>query len=464
MHSAMWGHPSGVFEIGTDPVQMRAILEHHLRVPGGPSLEVVRCKPSFTRGGGSRSLFQYEVTLRDPEGREWNEVVSGVAYGGQRTRKAWEKLQLANVEARRDPNILRAAYVPDLDLLLQVFPYDHELPALERLMAGPVTGLHTPIMHRFGPGDWRLEEWQAEAIRYRVDLRASLKLTVRAAESRSGRVAERRFFAKIYASEDEVERAWTIQQDLVVALLAAGEPFGLAPLVAYLPDDRVLVQDEVRASSLRQTIRRAEPENVAEAVRRAARAIAALHRLPIAAPQHRIELDRTDPGRVRRSAEALRDTRPDLASAVAEIEAQILARLDAIGELRSVPIHGDLKLPHVLFEDERVVLLDLDKFAAGEPMLDVTNLLVPLRRERKTPVDRIPLARVFAEEYFAHVPAAWEQRLAPHYAWAILREATAFATDLGKSLAGPKATRPERPDNHVDMLVDEARAMLLGRA
>ena len=77
------------------------------------------------------------------------------------------------------------------------------LPALEPLMTGPVPGLVDPLLARFGPGDWRLEGWNAEPVRYRVDLRASVRLTVRASEIRTGSAAEARFFAKIYASAEE---------------------------------------------------------------------------------------------------------------------------------------------------------------------------------------------------------------------------------------------------------------------
>jgi hypothetical protein len=443
---------------------MRTILEQHLRAPDGLPFDVVRCKPSFTRGRGSRSLFQYDVTLRAPDGREWNEVVSAVAYGGDRTKRAWDKLNRARRAAKRESNIRRAAYVADLDLLLQVFPFDHGLPALEPLMAGPLAGLRDPIMSQFGPGDWHLDEWRSECIRYRVDLRASVKLTVSATEFQSGRVSERSFFAKVYGGEEQVERAWSVQQGLAVALQAAKEPFGIAPLIAYLPKERVLVQDEVQAVSLPYIIRKGNPKQSVDAVRRAARAIADLHLLPIAAPEHRIELDRTDPGRVRRSAETLRKSRPDLATALAEIEARIYAGLDATRELPTLPVHGDLKPPHILIEEERVVLLDLDKFAAGEPMLDVTSMLMPLRRERKTRLAGTSLAHVFAEEYFARVPPEWKERLAPHYAWGILREAAVIATVPAKSLDGEKTSRPEKREHRVETLVEEARAMLDGRA
>jgi hypothetical protein len=455
---------TSILAIGTDPVQMRAILENHLQVLDGPPFEVVDCRPSFTRGREARSLFQYDVRLRDAGGREWNELISGVAYSGQRTRKVWEKLKPAVVGDQRGLSIRRAAYVPELDLILQVFPFDHGLPALEPLMAGTLAGLAGPILARFGPGDWRLDEWQAESVRYRVDLRASVKLTVRATESRSGSLSERRFFAKVYGGGDQAERAWTVQQELAAAVRTAGEPFRLAPLIAYLPDARVLIQDEVQALSLPHIIRRAEPDTVAEAVRYAARAIAALHGLSIIAPEHRLELDRTDPARLRRTADILGNSRPDLATAVAEIEAQIRAGIEAIGTLPSVPIHGDLKPAHLLLKEDRVVLLDLDKFAAGEPMLDVTSMLMPLRRERKTRLAGTSLARVFAEEYFAHVPAAWKQRLTPLYAWAVLSEATAFAVSPKKKQSQVKANRLPRREQRVDVLVEEARAILAGEA
>jgi hypothetical protein len=406
-------------------------------------------------------LFQYDVTMRDPDGREWNEVVSGVAYGGDRTQKAWLRLNLAEREVRSTSRVRRAAYVPDLDLILQVFPFDHKLPALQPLMEGSLGGLRDPIMAQFGPGDWRLDEWQAEPVRYRVDLRASVKLTISATECGSGSTSDRRFYAKVYASRDQVERAWNVQQDLEVALRAAGEPFRLAPVVAHLPADWVLVHHEVVGASLRHIARGDDPEKAAEAVRHAARAVAALHRLTVAAPAHRIELDRTDPERLHRFAETLRICRPDLAAAVAEIETQIVAGLHAIGNLPSVPVHGDLKPLHFLVEDNRVVLLDFDKFAAGEPMLDVTSMLMLFRRERTMGAS---LASVFAEEYFAHAPAAWEQRFAPHYAWAILVEASAHAVGLGKSRAATNSSRPEKRNHRVDNLVEEARAVLAGQA
>jgi len=68
-----------------------------------------------------------------------------------------------------------------------------------------------------------------------------VKLTVRAAEPQSGRESVKSFFAKVYASGAQVDRARNVQQNLALALQSASEPFGLAPVVAYLSKARVLV-------------------------------------------------------------------------------------------------------------------------------------------------------------------------------------------------------------------------------
>jgi hypothetical protein len=85
------------------------------------------------------------------------------------------------------------------------------------------------------------------------------------------------------------------------------------------------------------------------------------------------------------------------------------------------------------------------------------------RAQRKTRLGGTSLARDIVRKYFAHVPAAWEQRLAPHYAWAILYETSEFAMSPGKHLARFKPRCMERREQKVDMLEEEARAVLAGR-
>ena len=457
--------PAALMAEVTDGERMREVVAQHLIPPDAPPIAVVGCQVEFARRG-SRDLVQYRVTLRDPVGGdEWTEVVGGVAYGDERTRLTWEELQRQRptpaIEGRR---LARVAYVPELDLLLQTFPFDHRLPALERLMTGSVPGLVDSLLARFGPGDWRLERWDAEPVRYRVDLRASVRLTVRASEVRTGSAAEGRFFAKVYARPEEVERAWGIQREVAAALGAEHEPLTVAPLVAHLPVPRILVQAEAPGVSLQDLLRTPNSEIVgtSKAVCRTARAIAALHRLGVAAPPSRITLGRLDPQRLCRSANLIRAVRADLAPVLVEIETGVLAGMAALDEAPQVPVHGDLKPGHVVFDDDRVVVLDLDKFAAGDAMQDVTSMLIHLSRERRGRKDTRALTRAFVTEYFADAPTGWEQRLAPHYAWALLGEAATAA----KSMAQTAARAEDRAghEQRLSLLLEEAQAVLAGGA
>jgi hypothetical protein len=96
-------------------------------------------------------------------------------------------------------------------------------------------------------------------------------------------------------------------------------------------------------------------------------------------------------------------------------------------------------------------------------MLDVVSMLMPLRRQQKSRFGGDSLARVFAEEYFAHVPTEWQQRLPPHYAWGLLREASGIGMGPGEGKANVRPGRREKRENHIELLVEEARAVLAGR-
>jgi hypothetical protein len=118
-------------------------------------------------------------------------------------------------------------------------------------------------------------------------------------------------------------------------------------------------------------------------------------------------------------------------------------------------------------------LLDLDKFAAGDPMLDVTHLLFNFGQGGKVEM------RAFADEYFGHVPAAWKPRLAPYYAWALLTEASTVDRGVegprdtsrsrragrngGKSPEEESGSRRARPEKSSASLLEEAHAVVAGR-
>src|SRR6266516_8197908 len=60
-------------------------------------------------------------------------------------------------------------FIPDLQMVVQVFPYDRRLPQLSRVMNGGLRGLEPLLLARLGgePGRWHAGDTTIEPTRYR---------------------------------------------------------------------------------------------------------------------------------------------------------------------------------------------------------------------------------------------------------------------------------------------------------
>src|SRR5215216_459324 len=269
-------------EVVKDPELMREVFQRHLQPLDGKTYQVLDCRIHYIHyRRAARCVVQYTLRIAEPEtGREWSQWVSGVWYANGRTRRIWEKLRRTESEQRgvsnSSPVFAPFSYLPNLDMLMQVFPYDHRFPALRLLMSGPPPDLEPLLLARFGTGDWRAEAWNVEPVRYRADMRAALRLTVRARDTLTGRVERRRFYAKIYRKEEEGERTYQVLRALCNKVSEGDAGFTVAKPVAYLGELRTLLQEEVTGTSLLGILRWEEDEAI-QAMRKAARAVASLH-------------------------------------------------------------------------------------------------------------------------------------------------------------------------------------------
>lgn len=447
-------------EVAKDPEQMRQVFQRHLHPLGQQTYRVRGCRISRAHYLlATRRIFRYTLRLEESgSGRERIESLTGVMYAeGGRAWREWQEMQRPQLGREIPYDLLTFEpffFIPELDMLVQVFPYDHRLPSLPILMAGPPPTLEPLVLARFGEGDWRTEAWEVEPIRYRTGARITLQLRVRARSQTTGQVRERRFYAKVYREAEDGGRTWEVTRKLWEKAKAGDEGFTVGRPIAYLSDLRTLFQEEVLGRSLYDVLLR-EKEATA-VVRGVARALAAMHLdedLPRPRRPHpsKEDLDR----RLRSIGETLRRVCPHLEPEIQSIVDAVVTGLEA--EAPTAPTHGDLHLRHVLLHDGRPALIDLDAFSEADPLLDVALVLSDLAAmplDSPLPRERAQKAlRVFVEEYFAYVPESWREGFPPRYARTLLKRAA--------QLPRRQSQTPGWPEK-VEDLIEEAKSSLLG--
>ena len=420
-------------KVARDPRLMREVFQRCLRSLSEESYRIRGCQIARARQHGERYVVLYTLRLEEPDtGRERTQWVTGVMHTRDgEIRQEWEQLQRSGPgqEATLGPTSLAFepyAFISELGMLVQTFPYDHRLLGLPLLMEGPPPELEPLLLARFGEGEWRAEAWEVEPVRYLPGKRITMRLTARAREEGSGREEARRFYMKLYRKEEEGERTYRTLQ----ALWERAEDFEVGRPVAYLSGLRILVQEEACGTPLREALLLWEEEAAIAAVRGAAGALATLHlHNSVPAPRRRLPWEEEEAATLKKREEVLRRACPRLGPEIGKIVDAVLAGFGEKGP--TAPTHGELKPDHIMIDGDRIALIDFDAFSEADPLLDVANVLSLIRIMPLTsslPQDRArEAAGVFAEEYFAYVPESWRERLLLHYASALIRRAAGLS-------------------------------------
>ena len=108
-------------------------------------------------------------------------------------------------------------------------------------------------MRRFGPGDWRIEAWNVEPVRYREQGGAVLRYTAKARNAATGRRTEKSFYAKVYRHE-KGEQTYQALRALWRRTSANGEGFTVVRPLAYLSDLRALILEEAPGTPLEEIL------------------------------------------------------------------------------------------------------------------------------------------------------------------------------------------------------------------
>ena len=309
--------------------------------------------------------------------------------------------------------------VVDPGVRLSTYPDDPDLPGLADA-ADPARVRRA--LEQALPGEGPILRCRVDLLRYRPGKRATLAVEVRGAAGTSPARAQR-LVVKSYHDGRKAD-AVAAEAVLLGATVDRAAPLRFAAVRAHLPDLSLVVQEHVSGVRLDEVLRRPGPVP-ARALRRAAAALAALHRHPLVSGRVRsidAELDRFM-ARALRVAQVDRDT----GAALVDLSTRLAATADDVARGAVGLVHGDCKPSQFLLRGEReVVLLDLDSCGRADPAGDVGTFLATLRQQtirqllaRRTTASaaRNALAEVFLAEYVAVAGGASTGDLRRRIAW-----------------------------------------------
>lgn len=265
----------------------------------------------------------------------------------------------------------RPVVAPGLEL--SCFPDDPDLPMLTEV-ADPAR-LRTALQPAL-PGHGRVAGCRASLLRYRPAKRATFAVTVRSRRGSTG-ADTAQYVLKAYHDARKAA-AVAAEAALLGATVDPGALLRLAPVRAHLPHLAVVVQARVSGIPLEDVIRVPGPR-AAEALGRAATALAALHRQPVISERRRVVA--AELARFRTRAARVGSVDPAAGAVLDHLAVRLVASGTEGADGADGLVHGDCKPSQFLLGgDGRVVLLDLDSCGRADPAGDVGTFLATLRQ------------------------------------------------------------------------------------
>jgi hypothetical protein len=437
--------------VAADPHEMMRMFAEHVWPRAESRLEVEACRISGVRyRRHARCSLQYAVILRDrTTAQATHQWVTGALFA--EPGRAAELLRRETTAVTCTvPDIMPAAFIPELRMVVSVFPHDRKLPQACVLATGRDALLDAAVLSAFGPGSWTIEGWTAVPVRYVEHVSLEVKYTVTARDARTGEADERIFCLKAFRDPRHTRVVHERLERL--ARYASQHPVGVRidPPLALLPHLQAILLHGGTGRSLDVVLGEADDAAAIAAVCEAAKALAMFH-LSVA-PTDQIYTKAQQHASLQRASRLLEYACPER---VAEVRGILSAlKRHPVGDTEVRPTHRSMTPKHIVMGGDLPAFLDLESCAASDPLIDVAQMLARLtaRGYHTATAKRVRLAAAaFNGEYFSHVPADWRERLRTRYAATLIET----AADIFRSQEYAWTTR-------VTTLIREATLVLGG--
>jgi len=330
----------------------------------------------------------------------WVSLTLGeAALAGTQIRFTACQAQQAALEVQ-PPGILM---VLDLGLSVQVFPADRGLPALAATCTttrgGPLfSALEAAARLQLGDPAWSLVSAKAEPVRYKPSSRCVLRYTLLLEGAVTEGTLQRRLalFGKVYSGPEQARTVQAQMQHLYTEQAEKGQPILPRPLgvvenLGLTLHEAVESPEGTEPETLRTGLHALQPlferggggeildvVIPGEELRMTADALARLHTSAVR-PGGPPRTGAKEAKRARERAALIAAHNPAQADVAERLAEQLATRLEALQPDAYRPAHGGFKASQLLFQSQRVFVLDFDGFCLADPALDVGYFLAYLR-------------------------------------------------------------------------------------
>ena len=288
-------------------------------------------------------------------------------------------------------------------LRISVFPEDPDLPSLPRVMDPAYLGpaLAESLWDTTRPDTSRRGvRCRSTLIRYRPGRRVTLRVDF------VGRAGA--YVAKVY--HDSRKAAAVVAEAPALADHAGGcDTLRIPATAGHLPEDAVVVQEAVSGVPLEALLGCSLATSggavaAAEALVRAARALAELHQMSPATA--RVRSVDAEVERFARRAAGVAGVEPRTGDALSRLAARLRTTQQDLPGAVAGTVHGDCKPNQMLLDHQRVLLMDLDHVAVSDQAMDVGTFLaslrqLPLRRPGTGPSRPSPVLSALRDTFLA---------------------------------------------------------------
>lgn len=368
-----------------EPGRLETSLRQAVPELAGGRVTLLDCVPQRLRAKGGQWLARCQVTVAAPDGSRRDVVLTG---------RVVPPAEAAPPEPG-EPRVPFGepgwrCYVAGIRLWLQVQTADVALPALPKLV-DPVAAAQLLGQCLAGAGHRGVQVLGCtpEVVRYKPGSRCTIVYQMRYrpdtdGPGMAGPAPPNRLIAKTHEG-DKGRVAWQAMTALWASPLARGDAVSVAEPLAYLPDERVLVQGPVPGERTLKELARlalAEGSPAALAALRTdlgetARGLAALHRS--GARYGRVATLAGELGEIREVVNRLSLTLPDVTAAATPLLRSLEALEAAVPADPLVSAHHDFRPAQVLMNGGRVGFIDFDGAGMAEPALDLGRFRAKLR-------------------------------------------------------------------------------------